>query len=425
MKSLLDKVNTKLNAQGGFLKAVAVLVGGTASAQLLAVLVLPIITRLYSPEEFAVFAVYTSIVNILIVVACLRFEIAIPLPKDDENAVSLFLLAILSNVFITTLIVLLIFFFQDSLLNFIQQPQLKSYIWLIPAGVFFAGLYNALQYWSTRKKFFNVIAKTRLTQSASSSIIQVGGGFLGLSTIGLILGHLMKFSVGTISLFITFRADTKYVLRKVTIFKLKENWKKYENFPKYSSIEALANSAAIQLPVIIIAAVAIGPEAGYLMLAMQVMAIPMSLIGGAIGQVYLAHAPQYYSKGQLKQYTVQTIKQITKIALAPLLLIGIIAPFVFPLVFGNAWSNTGHMLLWMTPWFIMQILSSPVSMSLHITGNQKSALILQILGLLIRVGGLLLISIIYSDLAFEYYAVSGFVFYTIYLFVILYVIKEV
>lgn len=425
MKSLLDKVKAKLNAQEGFLKSVAVLVGGTAFAQLLAILVLPILTRVYSPEEFASFAVYSSILNILIVISCLRFEIAIPLPKDDETAFFLFILALLSNIFITVLIVLLVFLFQVPLLNFIQQPQLKPYIWFIPAGVFFAGLYTALQYWNTRKRNFNVIAKTRLKQSVGSSLVQVGGGFGGLSTVGLILGHLMKFSMGSISLFITLRADIKYLLREVTISKLKESWKKYDKFPKYSSFEALANSAAIQLPVIIIAAVAVGPEAGYLMLSMQVMAMPMSLIGGAIGQVYLAHAPTYYDKRELKQYTVQTIKQISKIALVPLLMIGISAPFIFPLVFGAAWANAGHMLLWMTPWFIMQILSSPVSMSLHITGNQKSALLLQILGLLIRVGGLLLVSMTYSNLAFEYYAVSGFVFYTLYLFVILYVIKEV
>ncbi|MDM1324942.1 oligosaccharide flippase family protein [Acinetobacter pseudolwoffii] len=424
MKSLLDKVNAKLNAQGGFLKAVSVLVGGTAFAQLLAILVLPILTRVYSPEEFASFAVYSSILNILIVISCLRFEIAIPLPKDDETAFFLFILALLSNIFITTLIVLLIFFFQDPFLNFIQQPQLKAFIWFIPIGVFFAGLYTALQYWNTRKRNFNVIAKTRLKQSVGSSLVQVGGGFGGLSTVGLILGHLMKFSVGTMSLFITLRADIKYLLRKVTISKLKESWKKYDKFPKYSSFEALANSAAIQLPVIIIAAVAVGPEAGYLMLSMQVMAMPMSLIGGAIGQVYLAHAPEYYDKGELKQYTVQTIKQISKIALFPLLMIGISAPFIFPLVFGTAWANAGHMLLWMTPWFIMQILSSPVSMSLHITGSQKIALSLQILGLLIRVGGLLLISINYSELAFDYYAISGFIFYFIYFLVILYVLRK-
>ena len=186
----------------------------------------------------------------------------------------------------------------------------------------------------------------------------------------------------------------------------------------------MANITAIQLPVIIIATVAIGPEAGYLMLAMKVMAMPMGLIGGAIGQVYLAHAPEYYNKGELKQYTVRTIQQIAKITVAPLIIIGAIAPYIFPIVFGAGWAKAGYMLLWMVPWFIMQILSSPVSMALHVTGNQRTALILQVVGLGIRVGGLLVVSIYYSNLAFEYYAISGLVFYSIYLYLIVFVITK-
>ena len=423
MKNLFGKINTKLDAQGGFLKSVGVLAGGTAFAQALGVLVLPLITRLYSPEEFALFAVYTSIVGILTVAICLRFEIAIPLPEKDEDALSLFMLSLLSNILLTTLLAVVIFFFQESILTFIQQPQLKPYQWLIPIGVFLAGLYSSLQYWATRKKQFSAIAQTRMTQAVSSSTVQIGAGYLSYGVIGLLFGQIINFSAGIFRLFISFSKETKHLFNQLSITKLKENWKKYDKFPKYSTFESLANVAAIQVPVIIIAAVAIGPEAGYLMLAMKVMAIPMGLIGGSIAQVYLGHAPEYYNKGDLKQYTIHTIKQIAKIAIIPLVFIGCIAPFIFPIVFGNSWTQAGYMLLWMIPWFIMQILSSPFSMSLHITGNQKTALILQIMGLIIRVGGLLLISMTYKDWTFEYYAISGFLFYSIYLFAILKILK--
>lgn len=424
MKNLLGKINNKLDAQGGFLKSVGVLAGGTAFAQALGILVLPIITRLYTPEEFALFAVYTSILGILSVAVCLRFEIAIPLPEKDEDALSLFILALLSNIIITALITIVIFFFQESIFSIIQQPQLKPFMWLIPIGVFFAGLYNALQYWITRKKQFSTIAQTRMTQSVASSAVQIGAGYLAFGAVGLLFGQVINFSAGVVRLFVSFWSETKHLFSQLSIAQIKDNWKKYDKFPKYSTFESLANVAAIQLPVIIIAAVAIGPEAGYLMLAMKVIAMPMGLIGGAIGQVYLAHAPEYYKKGELKQYTTQTIKQIAKITILPLIVIGIIAPFIFPLVFGDGWAKAGYMLLWMVPWFIMQILSSPVSMSLHVIGNQKTALILQVMGLLLRVGGLLIISISYSQWTFEYYAISGFIFYSIYLFVIILIINK-
>lgn len=424
MPSLLDKLKHKLDSQGGFLKSVSILVGGTAFAQAIGLLVLPLITRLYGPDNFALFAVYASILNVLAVAICLRLEIAIPLPKKDEDGLSLVILALLSNLFFTTLIVLSLVFFKEAILETIRQPQLAPYVWLIPIGVFFTGLYNSLQYWTTRKKQFATIAKTRMTQSIASSTVQIGGGYFGLGAFGLILGQIVNSSAGIVKLFISFRRETKEIIGKVSFISLKRNFKNYDKFPKYSTFESLANVSAIQLPVIIIAAVAIGPEAGYLLLAMKVMGIPSGLIGGAIAQVYLAHAPEHYSEGNLRKYTVQTIKQVAKIAVVPLILIGMVAPIIFPIVFGDSWERAGYMVLWMIPWFVMQILSSPVSMSLHITGNQKIALVLQITGLILRVGFLMLVSIYYSNWVFEYYAISGFVFYTLYLIVILSILRH-
>lgn len=424
MSLLIKKLKHKLDSQGGFLKSVSILVGGTAFAQAVGVIVLPIITRLYNPEDFSIFAVYSSILSILTVAICLRFEIAIPLPEKDEDALSLAILALLSNVGLTLLIALFILLFQNSILDTLQQPQLAPFIWLIPIGIFFAGLYNTLQYWTTRKKKFTTIARTRMTQSIASSSIQIGGGYLGVGAFGLILGQVINFSAGIFKLFISFRKDTNKLIHTVSIFQLKKNWHKYDKFPKYSTFESLANVGAVQLPVIIIAAVTIGPEAGYLMLAMKVMAIPMGLIGSAMAQVYLAHAPEYYLNGNLRIYTVRTIKQIAKIAVIPLISIGLVAPFIFPIIFGEIWAKAGYMVLWMIPWFVMQILSSPVSMSIHITGNQKIALMLQIAGLIIRVFFLFLISMTYSEWVFEYFAISGFIFYTLYLLIILKILKD-
>lgn len=419
MPSVIQKVKDRFQAQGGFLKSVSILAGGTAFAQAIGVLVLPIITRLYSPQEFALFAIYSSILGILAVATCLRFEIAIPLPKTDENALCLFTLALLSNAFITLLLSIIVFIFDNQITSMIQQPDLKPYLWLIPIGVFFSGLYNTLQYWTTRQKQFSTIAKTRMTQSLSSSGVQIGAGYIGFGAIGLITGQIINFSAGIIRLFSVLWKQSGHLFKNISIVNLKKNAKKYDKFPKFSTFEALAHITAIQLPIVIIGAVSEDAEAGYLMLAMKVMAIPTALIGSAIAQVYLSHAPEYYNNNKLRSYTVETVKKIAKISILPFIIIGAVSPFLFPIAFGSEWVEAGHMMVWMIPWFIMQILSSPVSMALHVTGNQKAALVLQLIGFFLRVIILLLICKIEPDLAFEYYAISGFIFYTLYLAVIM------
>lgn len=414
----------KLNEQGGFLKAVSVLVGGTAFSQGIAILALPILTRLYTPEEFSLFAVYTSLLLILSVASCLRFEIAVPIPVNDKEAIYLVLLALLSNLIISLLIGFIIWIFHSEIILLLRQPDFVDLIWLIPVGVFISGSYNTLQYWTTRRKKFSLIAKTRMVQSISGSSIQIMMGIIGGSALGLILGQIIKVSAGIKKLALNFYKDAYPVLCSVNLKQLKEVFKNNNKFPKYSALEALANSAAIQLPIIIIASFSMNAEAGFLMLAMQIMTIPLGFIGGAVAQVYLAHASEKYSVGELSKYTYQCILQLIKIGVTPLLIVCLLAPSIVPFVFGEAWQRTGEMMLWMLPWFIMQFIVSPVSMSLHITNNHRIALLLQIIGIFIRVGGLWLLSIFVNNFMFEYYALSGFIFYSLYLYIVLLIVKD-
>lgn len=423
MKSLLDKINAKLNAQGGFLKAISVLVGGTAFAQGVSVLALPFLTRLYSPKDFALFAVYASLLGMLSVASCLRFEIAIPIPEDDNEAVHLVILGLVSNLIISFIIGLIVWIFHTNIIVLIKQPDFALLLWLVPIGVFFSGVYNTLQYWTTRKKQFSIIAKTRMVQSVSGTSIQIAMGVIGLSALGLIIGQIIKVSAGIRRLAVSFGNEAGTLVKKITSQQLKQTFKKNDKFPKYSTFEAFVNAVGTQLPIIMIAALSIGSEAGYLMLAMQLLMIPMVFIGGAVSQVYLAHAPEKYHSGKLRKYTYQCIFQLIKVGIIPLVVICILAPMVIPYIFGAVWQRTGEMMLWMLPWFIMQLIVSPISMALHITDHQRIALILQIIGLIIRVGGVWLFSLYSINYIFEYYAFSSFLFYSIYFIVVCVIIN--
>lgn len=424
MKSLLDKVNAKLNTKEGFLKSISVLVGGTVFAQGVVVLSLPILTRLYSPSEFSIFAVYASLLGVLSTISCLRFELAIPISNKDREAVSLVLLALISNVITSILITFFICLFYNEILIILKIEAFSQLIWLIPVGMFFSGLYITFQYWATRNKKFTAIAQTKVLQSVSGVLTQIIMGITGFSVIGLILGQIVKISAGLYGLIWGFWQDANKYVKEIKFEFLKISFIKYDQYPKYSTLEALANSSAIHLPVILIAAFSTGSDAGYLMLAMQVMMIPMQLIGNAISQVYLGHAPEKYKVGELTHYTKKCVFQLVKIGIIPLAIISLVAPFVFPYVFGGEWKRAGDMMLWMLPWFVMQLIVSPISMSLYIIDKPKLALILQMFGLVFRVGGLLLISIYYQKYMFEYYAISGFIFYSIYLIVVAWSLKN-
>lgn len=419
MKSLLEKFNAKLNAQGGFLKSVSVLVGGTVFAQIIGFICLPILTRLYTPEDYSILGVYVAIVSILAVVSCLRFDIAIPVAIESNEARNIFYLALISNIIFSILILLSIYLSYEYISNVEIIRELSFLIWLIPLGVFFNGLYSALQFWATRDKKFKLIAKTRITQAVFSNTTSISLAIYGLGFAGLILGQLLSYSGGILRLL-----RNAVNNKESTNLTLKETFLKYKNFPKYSTWEGLANTSAIQLPLIIISIFLVGPEVGYIMLAMKVLGIPMGLIGSAISQVYLSQASEYHNNKKLFSYTLEILKKILKIVFLPFLFLMVSSPYIFGYIFGKEWNEVGLYIMAMIPWYFMQILSSPISMALHVLSKQKLALFMQVLGFLIRVVLLLIIFIINNEMAIYYYIVSGFLFYSMYFFAILYLIKS-
>lgn len=404
-------------------KHVMVLAGGTAFAQLITVLLLPVLTRLYTPEDFNVFAVYVALVSVMSVAASLRLDIAIPIPEDDVSAANVFAVALVAAVIISALIAVPAFLFSAEVSALLNQPFLQPYLWVVPLGVFSASVYSVFQYWATRRKNFGLIARTKILQAASAGSVQIGLGMAAHSPAGLIFGNLTNSVIGALGIARKHWSQDKAAFSKVSTSRMRLVLKRYDQFPKYSTFEALANNAAIQLPVIVIAGYALGPEAGYLMLAMQIMQAPMALIGSAVAQVYLSVAPSAYRERSLGELTASMLGGLMKAGVGPLLFAGIVAPAAFGLVFGDGWGRAGVLVAWMTPWFIVQLLASPVSMALHVMDRQRSALALQLVGLGIRLGAVLVGTTWLLDYISELYAISGFIFYGLYLAVVLGVVS--
>lgn len=402
-----------------FLKSVGILIGGTAFAQALTILALPLLTRLYTPEEFSVFAVYASIVGIISVAACLRIDIAIPLPEKDEDAANLLATALVSSAAISGIIMGIVLLFPEKIITLINQDNLQPYLFLLPLGIWVASSFSALQLWASRKKKFKTIAKVKIKQTGGGLLTQVSCGWLGITPLGLILGHIIISGAGIFNLAKDTLKHDRSALKSISLADMKRTLRDHKNYPKYSVLESLANSGSIQLPIIIISAISFGPDAGFLMLASRVMLAPLTLIGGAVSQVYLSCAPQELRSGTLSQFTANIINGLIRSGVGPIIFAGILLPIFFPLIFGKSWQRAGDLILWMTPWFVMQLLVSPISMTLHVVQKQGIALALQISGFILRVGAVAACAQLAPHWTGETYAISGFIFYFTYFCIVI------
>ena len=396
-----------------------VLVGGTALAHGITALALPVLSRLYSPAEFSTLAVFASLLSIVSVAACLRFDVAVSIPRQDSDAANLLALALGCALIISLLVAVPALLIPDQIARWTNQAKLGTHLWLLPIGVALAASYSALQGWMVRKKSFGMIARSRIVQSAAAAGTQISMGTSGVGSFGLLVGYVLNAGAACVVLGFRLLRFERAALREVTWPGMRAMAIEHHRFPKYSTWEALCNSAAIQIPIIMIAAMAIGPEAGYLSMAMYVMQAPMALVGTAIGQVYLSNAPAEYREGRLGAFTAEVFGGLLKAGVGPLLFVGIVSPLAFPFVFGEDWRRAGYLVAWLTPWFIMQFLASPISMALHVTGHQRIAMYLQNFSLVIRIAAVWLGAVLLPVAVSEVYALSGFFVYGVYTVIVL------
>lgn len=410
---------------GSFARAVALLAGGTVFAQGLVFLAMPVLTRLYTPQHFESLAVFSSLVSFLGIAACLRFNVAIPLPSEDADAADLLLTSVVSAVFFSILIGLAFYFFGTWLLTNLNNPLPAQYLWLLPLALLFAAIYDALQYWATRKKRFGLVTKTRITRSIGGVFAQLGMGAVAPSAFGLILGQVLYHGLGVIGIVKSILTLDRPLLSSIRLKRALRTAREHERYPRLSVPESLLNAAGTELPVILIAAVTVGPEAGFLSLALKALGAPMALVGSAIGQVYFVEAPIKHREGALLQFTNSMMSRLLLWGGIPLAVVGATAPATFPLAFGSEWQRAGELAAWLTPCFVLQLIASPVSMVLHVTGHLSLSTKLQACGAIIRIGAVTVAARYAPDYVGEVFAVTSAVYYGIYNAVILKVLKAV
>ncbi|MEM7727812.1 MAG: oligosaccharide flippase family protein [Pseudomonadota bacterium] len=407
-----------------FLRNVGILTLGTLFSQVVVVAALPLLTRLYGPDDFDLLAVYAALIGIFSVAACLRYNIAVPLPETDEDGFRLLVLACGSALTVFVALSIGVWLLGDHVAAWIGQARFAPYLWLVPLGVLAASLYDALQYWATRKQRFGLITTTRMTRAVGGTGIQLGYGLVAPAPFGLLLGHLAYSGLGVIGLGRSILRHDRLVRRGITRAELWQTARRYKRYPLQSVPEAFLNTAGAELPIIIIAAVALGPEAGFLMLAMRVMGLPMTLIGASIAQVYLAEAPHRLRAGDLVIFTRRTIGKLFVVGAPPLIAVGIAAPFLAEPLLGEGWARTGTLIAWLTPLFVLQLASSPVSMVLHIVGRVDISLMIQAVGAALRIGAVGGAAWLAPEFVSEAFAIAGAMFYVLYILFILHVLKR-
>ena len=172
-----------------FVSDVAMLSAGAAVAHSITFLASPVLTRLYSPEAFGLFATFFALISSLSPAATGKYEVAMVLPKNHRLSTELFGVALWFCVTLSMLLVAATFLLEPQLLDWLESPDLEGWILLAPAVLMIAGLFNLGDYLANRNRHYQIIARANIIRAVSAVGINVALGFVGLGLSGPPAGH--------------------------------------------------------------------------------------------------------------------------------------------------------------------------------------------------------------------------------------------
>lgn len=370
IKMFIDK---KFHSE--FLKNVLTLFSGASLAQLIPILVSPILSRMYSPEQFGIVGVIMSVVGVFSIVATFQYEAAIMLPKKDEDAFNLLTLAIGITLFISLFAYATTSLFHVQISNLLKVPSFSSWVFIIPFFVLLTGLFNSLNIWTSRQRQYKRLAFRQIAQTTVSSVAKLILGWLKYLNSGLIWGTIAGQLTSTGVLAIMTLKDNKKLFRTVSFKRIKENAIIYKDFPKYTMWQGffdLINASGVIFILSSFYGVAVVGLYGF---AITMLQKPTSMIGQAVSQVFYQNAARKVANNEsIYKDTIRLIKNlglVGGIIFFPVLLFG---PQLFSFVFGAEWSNAGLIAQIVTPWFFLRFIASPLSTLAMIKQKQKAYL---------------------------------------------------
>ena len=366
--------------RSGLLRSTLLLLAGGALAQALPLLLGPWLSRLYSPAEFGHYTVFAAVAVNLAVVACARFDFALPLVQEATQARDLMALClrVLAGVALLTAGVAVVLVTNGA----------PTYWLALPLTVAAAGAVQWLTLWATRAERFAALSASRFTQYGGAALIQVAAGAAQLGTAGLVMGPLLASSaaLGWLRAPVP-QGGWRSLWRSGAAPGWRAAARTHREFPLLNTPHAFAGALQDTLAVALLVAWTGEAAAGYWGFGLRYLKAPASLVGAAVSQALypkLVHATPTEARAALRSV-------MGALALVAAPLVGVLlvwGPDLFAVAFGEPWREAGVLARALAPYIGLHFIAAPLAVATLAWRAQAWALKLALVGQLMFIGAL-------------------------------------
>ena len=364
-----------------FVRNVLTLMSGTAFAQVLNIVSVIIMGRLFEPEAVAIFALVLGAAQMVSPVAAGRYELAIVLPEKDDEARQLLKLATLINAVVALVLTVSMIFLAPTVADLLTSDGDKHLVpelakWLYAAGplAWLITQLTTMTYWLTRTKNFKQVAQNKIHQVTSVTGFQAGAGLLHLGVFGLVVAALVGYSMSLINLLRHTRGQYAVTGPVASMRTLAAEHKK---MPLLNGPNALVDSVRLSGILMMISALFSVAASAQFSLAWRALQAPMSLINAAVSQVFFPQLARV-ARGRMLSVVRKAVLRGVLLGIVPFGLIWLLSPWLIPFVLGARWQVAGLVAQVLVPWLFMNFITSPISTVFVVVRRQFTMLLFAI-----------------------------------------------
>ena len=322
-----------------FMKNVSKLALGTGIAQLITILASPILTRIFSPEQYGIFALFISMITILSVFSTFRYEYAIVLPKSKRRAEELYFLCIFITILVSIFFFAIAFLFGKKILIFLNFDSLSDYIFLVPLSIFLAGVTQTNDLWFNRTEKYKNMGFLRIIQSIAIATVTILLGYLFPSASSLILGNLIGMTILMVAGFILLRGSITSHLQNLKFINLFALFRSNIDFLRFGTPAILLSVGSYQ-SFFIFSGLYFGSYIlGIFYLLERIIGLPSSVLGNSLGQVFYRTISKIEPKKCFDEL-IKFLKRLIILSLALHLFLYFGLYYLLVPIFGETWSGT-------------------------------------------------------------------------------------
>jgi len=355
-----------------------IIASGTAGAQLLTIMCSPVISRLYSPQAIGILGSFLALISILIPLASLSLPMALILPRTEQRVNRLVILSIY-----LTLVASLLSLIVMSLLpiNLLGAMQLDNVAWVplvFSLYLLSTTIFELFTFWALRKGYFSINAKVVIIQS----ILTNGGKILAgifidrLDTLVLITVLSGMISITVYAFFmrklIISACGTVKLNRKI----VKGLCFKYDDFIKYRTPQRLISGVNQSAPIILLAIFFDSTAAGFFTLCRSTLMLPVNLISKSVNDALYPKLAELNRQGkEIHLLMLKATLWLCLVGLVPLVLMLLLAPWLFHFIFGESWYRAGEYAQWFSIWLFFNFINRPSVAAIPILNLEKLLLL--------------------------------------------------